>query len=302
MELSTRLTDQSILSVGRFDDLYSRRFFQLSDFRDGFHDRARAFEQWGILADRFDGHELSVVDPSAERIPQRIHQIWLGSRLPEKYREWTDSWRRVNKGWQYRLWDEEAILRFGLKNEDAFRRSLSLGTKSDIARYEILEREGGVYADTDFECLLPLNDLALRCTFFAGTIFDDAPQINNGLMGCVPGHPLLRHLIGQLSVPIRTKDTGIVLESSGPVFLTRNFFANLATTGARDVIFPTTFFYPFPNFVKKEFVAYEQMRAYAREWSIAVHYWETSWARPHPLRRLLSQAKRRLLGLPAARV
>ncbi len=276
-------------------DLRARRFFQLSNFSDGFFERARDFERWRVLADRFDGFEGMKTELETALIPRRIHQIWLGGRLPSRYKAWAESWRRVNKDWEYRLWDEESILDFGLENERAFRKSASFGAKSDIARYEILERLGGVYADTDFECLGAFDTIAQRCAFFAGTIFNDTPEINNGLMGSIPGHPLLRRLIEALSEPIMTKDTGVILEKSGPQFLTKHFYASLESLGAKDVVFPSSYFYPLPNYVKKGTVPPEAMKEYAREWSLAIHYWETSWARPHPIRVFLSRAKRVLL-------
>jgi hypothetical protein len=277
-----------------FQELREHRFFLLSDFEDGFFGRARALEQWSSLASRFDTFERLHAEPATERIPKRIHQIWLGGELPDGYRAWTATWRDVNKGWEYRLWDSEAIREFGLVNERAFRKSPSFGAKSDIARYEILERLGGVYADTDFECLKPFDEIAQRCSFFAGTIFSDAPEINNGLMGSTPGHPLLRRLIENISEPILTRDTGIILARSGPQYLTRHFFLQLGDLGATDVIFPSSYFYPLPNFKKRETLPNER-KAYARDWSFAIHYWETSWARPHPLRVFLSRIKRRVL-------
>jgi hypothetical protein len=303
MELKTPYPERARLEKPReahkvpsLETLKKRDFFQLSDFSEGFFERIKNLDQWRLLAERFDRYQEAGSNLAAVRIPNRVHQIWLGGKLPVRYQGWTDSWRRMNKDWEYRLWDEKAILKFGLKNEVAFRESASFGAKSDIARYEILEREGGVYADTDFECLRPMNELVKSCSFFAGTIFSDIPEINNGLMGCVPGHPLLRRLVEQVSKPIKTKDTGVILDTTGPRRLTKTFFESIAILSESDVIFPSTYFYPFPNYIKKETASLATMRAYAREWSLTVHYWETSWARPHPVRLVLSRAKRLVLG------
>jgi len=282
-------------------DLRSQRFFQLSDFADGFYGRARNLERWRVLADRFDAFKKMEPHCETDQIPKRIHQIWLGKQIPSLYSAWAETWRLMNNGWEYRLWDEKTILDFSLVNERAFRKSKSYGAKTDIARYEILERLGGVYADTDFECLKSFNAIAERCTFFAGTVFSDVPEINNGLMGSTPGHPLLRCLIEALSEPIMTRNTGVILEKSGSYNLTKHFFDNLESLNLTDVIFPSSYFYPFPNFVKKETVTHEIMKGYARECSHAIHYWETSWARPHPFRVFLSRMKRRLLRQPISK-
>lgn len=41
-----------------------------------------------------------------------------------------------------------------LKNQIAYSSAKNWGMKSDILRYEILQKFGGVYIDTDYECLL----------------------------------------------------------------------------------------------------------------------------------------------------
>ena len=40
-----------------------------------------------------------------------------------------------------------------LKNKKAYSLAKNWGMKSDILRYEILQKFGGVYIDTDYECL-----------------------------------------------------------------------------------------------------------------------------------------------------
>ena len=277
------------------DELRNTRFFQLSDFADGFFERAADIDRWSVLADRFDAFQTLPKTQSAKGIPHRIHQIWLGGRLPDRYSYWTRSWQSHHKNWEYRLWNEEAILRLGLVNERAFRSSPSFGAKSDIARYEILERLGGIYADTDFECLRSFDELADRSTFFAATIFSDSPEINNGLMGCVPGHILLKHLIAGLAKPIRTRDGMAVLRRSGPRYLTDHFFESVESLVAEDIVLPSSFFYPLPNFVRFENNSLQERKKYARECSLAIHFWETSWQSPRPWRAFLSRAKRVLL-------
>jgi mannosyltransferase OCH1-like enzyme len=78
------------------------------------------------------------------KIPQIIHQIWLGSPIPELYAGWEQTWQKLNPGWDYRLWNEREIDAFGLVNRRAYDESTSYGVKSDLARYEILERLGGI--------------------------------------------------------------------------------------------------------------------------------------------------------------
>jgi mannosyltransferase OCH1-like enzyme len=269
-------------------------FFQRSDFADDFPQKFDGIDHWQWLSDRFDRF---IAGPARanETIPRIIHQIWIGGRLPAAYRAWSQSWRVLNKDWEYNLWDLRSIIQLGLTNERSFRESPSFGVKSDIARYEILKKFGGVYADTDFECLRPMDEIVERCTFFAGIIFGPAPVINNGLLGALPGHPLLREAIRGLANPIKTRDGMGVLNSSGPGYFSNLIFNNKSLCADSDVVFPSSYFYPLPNFRKEELARGNQAKATIREWSYAIHYWEASWLQAPWWRKSFSHWKRFLL-------
>ena len=265
-------------------------------FPVGFFEKAQSAGQWKWLADRFDEFENRPAAISTTCIPKIIHQIWIGGRLPLSYRPWTNSWKRLNEGWEYRLWDAKEIIALGLKNEEAFRLSRSVGARSDIARYEILERFGGVYADTDFECVRPIQEIAGRCSFFAALIFAVTPVISNGLIGTRARHPLLQEAVRGLGAPVRTKDGMEVLNLTGPGFWSRLLFEHRDLLGDSDTIFPSSYFFPVPNFVDKN-VPDEEKRAMIRGWSLAVHHWETAWLKAPRWKRVLVQIKKRALGM-----
>jgi len=50
------------------------------------------------------------------RIPKIIHQIWLGSPLPDRCKVLQKTWKKYHPDWEYRLWTEKEIDEFGLKN------------------------------------------------------------------------------------------------------------------------------------------------------------------------------------------
>jgi len=100
-------------------------------------------------------------------IPKTIHQIWVGGEVPRHLANMAARWQEVNPGWNYKLWRDGD---FGwLQNQelfdmaDRFAKPDGVGQmKSDIARYEILSRFGGVYMDMDMEprkALDPLIDV-----------------------------------------------------------------------------------------------------------------------------------------------
>ena len=67
-----------------------------------------------------------------------------------------------------------------LKNQKAYSMAKNWGMKSDILRYEILQKFGGVYIDTDYECVLNIGmcKLILHKNFI---YFTDLPLRANNL-------------------------------------------------------------------------------------------------------------------------
>lgn len=90
-------------------------------------------------------------------IPRVIHQIWIGKKLPPQ--ELMNTWKI--SGFDYVLWDEEALSKLTMVNQDKYdyfyNKKVFHGC-ADIARVEILKQYGGVYIDADTRCLKPLPD------------------------------------------------------------------------------------------------------------------------------------------------
>src|SRR5689334_8547145 len=97
--------------------------------------------------------------------PRLIHQIWLQGQeyIPKEYDDNIASIKTLNPQFQYRLWDECAIL--GLMKGPArmaYYRFKYLHQKVDFARYVILYELGGMYIDIDAECIKPLEELLVQ--------------------------------------------------------------------------------------------------------------------------------------------
>lgn len=155
--------------------------------------------------------------------PKTIHRIWLGSPMPEEFRRYGETWTRLNPGWELVDWTEANIPT--LENQTLFDDAENLTTgspwqfRSDLARYEILWRHGGLYVDTDFECLRPIGDLIEGRGCF-GAWEEQDRWIANGLMGATPEHPFLRHLIDGLPVSVAAHRHHRPNRSTGPQYLT----------------------------------------------------------------------------------
>mmetsp|Transcript_13836 Transcript_13836/g.20704 ORF Transcript_13836/g.20704 Transcript_13836/m.20704 type:complete len:308 (+) Transcript_13836:43-966(+) len=131
-------------------------------------------------------------------IPKTMHFIWLGGELPDIYQLMIDSWRSRHPTWEVKLWDDEAAASMDMTNRNIFDRARNYGMKSDVMRYEVLYTIGGVYIDIDYECVGSLDDAVESCAFFTGLSNCSVVEVNNGIIGCVPGHPLMRNIIQSL--------------------------------------------------------------------------------------------------------
>ncbi len=233
--------------------------------------------EWVVVKFLYDAFIKYGLDYAPQpRIPKIIHQIWLGSELPEKYKKFQESWRVQHPDWEYKLWTERDIQAFGLTNKKLFDAACNYGEKSDIARYEILYRMGGLYVDTDFECLRPFDVFHHTCNFYAGLTYGKEVTLFNGLIGCSPGHPILKACIETMQRNAESQDDAIsILFRTGPYHLTRCFKSNF-TQGGRNIAFPVIYFYPWPNYNRDENKP-EQIQSWIKPASFAVHHWESAW-------------------------
>jgi len=208
----------------------------------------------------------------AHNIPHIIHQIWLGGNIPEQYKKYAETWKKHHPGWQYKLWTDDDVKNIFLSKEDLFHSATNLGMKSDILRYEILKQYGGIYIDTDFECLRPLDPL-MHFNFFTGVGYDTEPQLYNGLIATIPNHPIITRTL-ELCGPIYTGNKGsVILNTTGANIFTKAFFQSLGSKGI--VAFPTPYFYPYPNNIRGKGNPLEHIY----DVSYAIHHWAVSWVK-----------------------
>jgi mannosyltransferase OCH1-like enzyme len=235
---------------------------------------------WKKLEDNFNKYYVENKDEV--NIPRKIHQVWLGSEYPDKYKRLRDTWLDKNPDWEYRLWTDMDVENFGLENIDKFHSINNLGCKSDIFRYEILYKYGGLYIDTDFECLKSFNDLTYL-DFFSGTGHVEEPETFNGLIACRPQHPLIRKLIDDLKV-VQTNNFDQIMSLTGPKYFSQKVFEYFQKNPEdKLIVFPTAFFYAFPA-VYRHLVRNDNpySRGLINQYispnkSYCVHLWYTSW-------------------------
>lgn len=226
-------------------------------------------DKWQILEDLY----IKNINSSGNnRIPKIIHQIWLGEKVNDNLIKFSDSIKKCNPDYEYRLWTDVEAENYNFKNKDIFNKATNLGQKSDILRYAILKEFGGIYMDTDFYGLKSFDSL-LHLDFFTGVSYDKEPTLFNGLIGCTPNNQLMDEI--NVLGDIRDGDGMEVIKTTGPWFMTGKLFKNLSLAG-KLVVLPVSYFYPYPNFTHDRILG-TNPDTYISDDSICVHLWESKW-------------------------
>ena len=261
-------------------------FAQKSRFHWDFISNFKDLEKWEILSDNFNYfHNKKEKKINILQIPKIIHQIWIGPRrFPKKYADWAETWKLLNPSWEYKLWTEKELNSLNFINQRQFENSKSIGFKSDLARYEILNLYGGLYLDTDFECINPIPNHLLNYDFVSCVVFSNSPQIANGMIMAQKGSKLIRCLIDNIKRPSNNSKPIKIIESSGPIKLTSNYYALDSDEKKKCLILPSNYFYPYPNFLLgKSINIYDLCKPY----TIGLHHWEMSWMKGSYLQRVI---------------
>jgi hypothetical protein len=121
------------------------------------------------------------------RIPQVVHRVWLGNaRLPDELVLYGETWRRHHPGWKFKVWRDRDLRR--LLPGSAVSRARHYTELSDLVRFEVLRRYGGLYVDTDVECLRPLDPLLQGERALLG--YEKPGRVGSAVLAAVAGHPL----------------------------------------------------------------------------------------------------------------
>ncbi len=192
---------------------------------------------------------------SPDVIPRIIHQVWVGpDSMPQEFVDYRESWRRHHPEWEMRLWTEESLPR-DLVRAEVYERLRNPAERSDILRLEVLFRFGGVYVDTDIECLRPIDPLLRDVDFFVNS--GKGGNAHNAVIAAVPRHPILEQALRELR-PVT--EFGLDKHGTGPQFL-----------GALLREHPEVTIWPFELFPGTDG---------QREQAYAIHHSAASWKTP----------------------
>jgi mannosyltransferase OCH1-like enzyme len=179
-------------------------------------------------------------------IPHQLHFIWVGGPIPQHYADNIHRWQHMHPDWTSRVWGEAD---FGwLEHQDIFDNAEDYANgveahqlRSDIARYEILRKHGGLYVDCDSYPLKPMDDILRRRKEFAA--MEDGRWVGNTYLAAVPNHPMFDFLVERLrhSIEHGKRRGWRPAQSSGPQYLTPIWRGHRGFTAPSRLFFPYSF-------------------------------------------------------------
>ena len=206
------------------------------------------------------------------KIPKIFHQIWLGPNpLPKEFEKYQKTWQKIHSDWELKFWTEENLPPTLVRDEinDRLRSPVE---RSDLLRLEVVNIFGGIYFDTDFECLRSIEPLLENVDVFLAYL--DDRRTNNAIIGAIPDHPFIIHVIKEAKP---REFYGYDKAAAGPLHVDKLVKKNSGIT-----LFPSHLFYP--------------NTPLEREKAVAIHHASRTWRVDDGFKASALNAERRLLA------
>lgn len=174
----------------------------------------------------------------------------------------------MNPGWMFMTHASSAEARSWMRCADVFDRQDTWAGKSDVLRYEVLARWGGIYVDTDVEPLKPLGPLLDGDPFIA---WETNRLLCPTVMGAPAGHPAIEALLDALPDWANRRTAAPPNQQTGPYFVTHVWRRR---TDVRKLDRET--FYPVGWWER------EKLGGPYPEESYTVHHWNAGWLAEGP--------------------
>lgn len=171
------------------------------------------------------------------RIEKNIHQIYwdfnkTNKDMPNEWKLISKSWKKNHPTWSYSLWDDKMCYNL-IKNDYPWFLETYKNYKHEIQRCDsvrpfILHKFGGIYADMDYKCLKPFDDIFKKKSIY----FIESPYsgVTNALFASNKGNKILLDLGKEM---IKNKNMKFfytrhfyILNSTGPQIFNKIYKKN----------------------------------------------------------------------------
>lgn len=160
---------------------------------------------------------------------KKIHQIWIGeNHMPARLKAYCETVKNAFPDFEYIFWNEDLVKREAWVNEEICKGLIpcNIGLRSDVLRMEILKKFGGIYLDTDFECLKPCSELFL--SLMSDETFGYSDELSgrpaNGMMFSCKEHPIVNFFVERCKYYLNKEDLTnpkTVVKTTGPESLAK---------------------------------------------------------------------------------
>lgn len=202
------------------------------------------------------------------RIPKKIHYIWLGRKDKNKLSEvCLLSWKIYNPDFEIIEWNEENLnLEKICKESEFFNECLKRrlwAFMADYLRIKILYENGGIYIDTDVQCIKPINELLNHDLLLGYEINND---INTGIIGASKHNEFIKNVLNFYNNKIMDSKVYTIPN------VMKSVISDMNAQGRKIKIWPQEYFSPY-NYYEKFNINSITSNTYC------IHWYDGSWTK-----------------------
>jgi GT2 family glycosyltransferase len=209
-------------------------------------------------------------------VPKIIHQIWIGPKPAPIVL--MNTWKNKHPEYEYIFWNEQEFIKRNMVFEcqNKINEMEEYCGKTDIMRWEILFKYGGIYIDADSFCIEKLDDELLRKSFAGWENELKRPGlIAVGTMGFSVGHSIPKKAIEFIKKNnVSYAKTGkMAWQNTGPTLLSNIYNGDVAKNKLIFNILPSYTFLPH-HFTGIEYTGHGKIYAF-QEWGSTRNSYDT---------------------------
>lgn len=206
-------------------------------------------------------------------IPKVIHYCWFGDgELSDLAKKCIESWKKYCPEYEIKRWGENEI---NIDSVDYMReayKNKAWGFVPDVARLQIILKEGGIYLDTDVEIKKSFNPLLDNHAFMG---FEDNNCVNLGQgFGAEANNPVIQRMLADYSNRHFMSADGIIDKTPSPYIQTETLTKLGMHPGNKlqkldcVTIYPSDYFCP---------ISFETGKCKITDNTYSIHHFDGSW-------------------------
>ena len=164
-------------------------------------------------------------------IPRIIHQTAKTADIPRQWRTFQQTVRSLHPSWEYKLWTDDDNLTLvssaapqWLPLYQTLPRNIM---RADMIRYLILQLEGGLYLDLDYEMFRPFDLMKEKLVLPSESNPGEDILLGNCILASEPGHPFWELALTEMKAGFESLRRKALEEDviwlTGPGLLTRTY-------------------------------------------------------------------------------